>query len=85
MATFNVDVDDMIYEMSSYEKQEMANALYDDNIIPKALQHDFDIMQDRIPNTTTEFELHEILDTLWDNRNNINSSDLRILRTLAKK
>lgn len=83
MARFDIDldVDDMINEMSSTEKREMANALYDDGIVPDELS----VIENKIPETTTEFELKEILDGIWDNRDNITSFDLFILKKLSNK
>lgn len=37
MASIDIDIDDILYSMSSYEKQELANELYDDGYCPKQL------------------------------------------------
>jgi hypothetical protein len=87
MATFDtdVDVDDMLWSMSSYEKQEMADALYDEGIIPKQLGRDVAEAEDRIPETNLELELHNILNTIWSNRLFLNNDDIQTLTQLSKK
>lgn len=38
MASIDIDVDDILSGMTSWESQEMADALYDDGYTPKALE-----------------------------------------------
>jgi hypothetical protein len=35
----DVDIDDVLWGMSSYEKQQLADDLYEDGYVPKKLQH----------------------------------------------
>ena len=82
----NIDVDDMYYDMDKWEKQEMAEKLYEDGIVPKALQADLDEIEGRTsPQTNLEQELSDLLDAVWLNRKFINEDDKQILRTLSKK
>jgi hypothetical protein len=80
-----VDVDDIYWDMSRLEKQEMADKLYDDGFVPEELKHDLDEIENRTPNGASESELDNILSKIWDNRMFINSNDLEVLIKLAKK
>lgn len=80
-----VDTDDILWSMSKYEKQEMADALYDDGIIPTDLNAEVAIWESRIPQTNLEKELADILDKVWDNRRFISNDDLETLKHLSKK
>jgi hypothetical protein len=71
--------------MSKYEKQEMADALYDDGIIPTDLNAEVAVWESRIPQTNLEKELSEILDKVWDNRRFISNDDLDVLKYISKK
>ena len=39
MASIDIDIDDILWSMSSYEKQQLSDELYEDGYIPKQLQH----------------------------------------------
>ena len=80
-----VDTDDILWSMSKYEKQEMADALYDDGIIPTDLNAEVAVWESRIPQTNLEKELADILDKVWDNRRFISNDDLETLKHLSKK
>ena len=80
-----VDTDDILWSMSKYEKQEMADALYDDGIIPVELKAEVSIWESRIPQTNLEKELADILDKVWDNRRFLNNDDIEVLKQLSKK
>jgi hypothetical protein len=80
-----VDTDDILWSMSKYEKQEMADALYDDGIIPTDLNAEVAVWESRIPQTNLEKELADILDKVWDNRRFISNDDLETLKYLSKK
>jgi hypothetical protein len=36
--SIDVDIDDILWDMTSYEKQELVNELYDDGYIPKQVK-----------------------------------------------
>lgn len=80
-----VDTDDILRSMSKYEKQEMADALYDDGIIPTDLNAEVAVWESRIPQTNLEKELADILDKVWDNKRFINNNDLETLKYVSKK
>jgi len=35
MASIDIDIDDILYSLAGYEKQELADQLYDDGYCPK--------------------------------------------------
>ena len=37
MSSIDIDIDDILYSLSSYEKQELADELYDDGYCPKQI------------------------------------------------
>jgi hypothetical protein len=80
-----VDTDDILWSMSKYEKQEMADALYDDGIIPTDLNAEVAIWESRIPQTNLEKELADILDKIWGNKRFIDNEALDMLIFLSKK
>lgn len=42
MASIDIEIDDILYSLSSYEKQELADELYDDGYCPKQVQQVMD-------------------------------------------
>ena len=42
MASIDIEIDDILYSLSSYEKQELADELYDDGYCPKQVKQVFD-------------------------------------------
>jgi hypothetical protein len=81
-----IDIDDILWSMSKWDKQNMAEALYNDGIVPKVLQADLDEIEGRNGvQTHLEYELSEVLDKIWDNRRFINNDDLETLKHLSKK
>ena len=85
MASITVDIDDLMWDMSKYEKQEMAEALYEEGIIPKELNAEVAIWESRIPQTNLEKELADILDKIWGNKRFIDNEALDMLIFLSKK
>ena len=79
------DVEDIIWGMDRYEKQDMVDSLYDDGFVPSNVKKDLDLVIDRLPLTPLEQELSDLLDKVWNNRNVINNNDLEILKHLSKK
>jgi hypothetical protein len=80
-----IDVDDMYWDMSKREKQEMANKLYDDGIIPEALESQIERLMDRTTETNLERDLSDLLDKIWSNRLFLTNDDIQTITTLAKK
>jgi hypothetical protein len=86
MVSIDVDIDDILWSMSKWDKQNMAEALYNDGIVPKALQADLDEIEGRNGvQTYLEHELSNLLDKIWDNRKFINNNNLEILKHLSNK
>ena len=87
MADMNVsfDVDEIIWGMDKYEKQDMVDSLYDDGFVPTELKPEVTVWESRIPTTNLEKELSDTLNKIWDNRRFINNNDLETLKHLAKK
>jgi hypothetical protein len=81
----DIDVDDMLWDMNRHERQEMADKLYDDDIIPSELQDMADELDSRLPETNLEQELSRLLDAVWDNRMFITEEHKEVLRIIAKK
>lgn len=42
MASIDIEIDDIMYSLSSYEKQELVDELYDDGYCPKQVQQVMD-------------------------------------------
>jgi hypothetical protein len=81
-----IDIDDILWSMSKWDKQNMAEALYNDGIVPKALQADLDEIEGRNGvQTYLEHELSDLLDKIWNNRKFINNTDLETLKHLSNK
>jgi hypothetical protein len=87
MATIDteVDVDDMYWAMSRWEKEEMAEKLYEDGFIPKGLRDDIESVENRIATTANEQDLSDVLDKVWLNKMFLTTSDLEVLRRMSKK
>jgi hypothetical protein len=81
-----IDIEDILWNMSKWDKQNMAEALYNDGIVPKALQADLDEIEGRNGvQTYLEHELSDLLDKIWNNRKFINNTDLETLKYLSNK
>jgi hypothetical protein len=81
-----IDIEDILWNMSKWDKQNMAEALYIDSIVPKALQADLDEIEGRNGvQTYLEHELSDLLDKIWNNRKFINNTDLETLKHLSNK
>jgi hypothetical protein len=80
-----IDIDDILWGMSDWEKRDLADSLYNDGIVPKALRQELDEVIDRQPYTVTDQELSDLLERVWGNKDFLNSNDLETLRHLSKK
>ena len=43
MASIDIEIDDIMYSLSNYEKQELADELYEAGYIPKKLDKELDL------------------------------------------
>lgn len=85
MVSIDVDIDDILWGMSKWDKQNMADALYEDEIIPKALQAEYNKASERNASTNLEIELSDLLDAIYSNKMFLNNDDLETLKHLSKK
>lgn len=81
----DIDIDDIYWDLSKLEKQELADKLYEDGYVPKELEEDLSIAEGLIPDTNLEQELYNILNKVWDNKMFLNNDDLEVLKHLSKK
>lgn len=79
--TVDIDLDDLMWDLSKLDKQRLVDNLYDDGFVPKEAK----TIDVREPGTPLEYELSDILDKIWDNRKFINNEDLETLKHLSKK
>ena len=83
--TISIDIDvenDVLWNMSDREKQQLAEILYDDGFYPEELESE----TNRIgASTYYEIELVKTLDKIWENRRSLTQSDIDILTHLSKK
>lgn len=82
MASIDVSINDIIWALSSHEKQELMDELWDDGIEPTDMDNDNVFTG---AETNTEVELQKVLGNIWKNRLFINSDDLITLNKFANK
>jgi hypothetical protein len=76
----DVDIDDIIYELSRSEKRDLFDALKEDLGIESLVGGD-----EVIVGTTTEQELFDICNKIYENRNSLTNEDKVFLIKLSKK
>lgn len=62
MASIDFDIDDILYSLSSWEKQELADELYDDGYVPKQMDG---IHPDDVPTGEFDKEVHKLIGNSW--------------------
>ena len=62
MASIDIDIDDILYSLSSYEKQELADELYDDGYVPKQI---CGVNPDDVPIGEFDSEVHKLIGNSW--------------------
>jgi hypothetical protein len=84
----DIDLDDLITSMNSYDKQAVADELSRYDIFPSRLKN-INIVKSFIHSsgnvTELERELLELLDKVWENKIFLNTDDINTLRYLSKK
>jgi hypothetical protein len=80
----DIDIDDILNDMSSWECQQLADNLYEDGYTPKQLQVGSGSLLDGAE-TYLEQELSNTLMAIWSNRLHLTNSDKEILKTLSRK
>jgi hypothetical protein len=76
----DVDIDDVLYELSRGEKRDLFDALKEDLGIESLVDGD-----EVIVGTTTEQELFDICNKIYENRNSLTNEDKVLLVKLSKK
>jgi UDP-glucose 6-dehydrogenase len=76
----DVDIDDILYELSRSEKRDLFDALKEDLGVEDIVDSDEVIL-----GTTTEQELFDICNKIYENRNSLTNEDKELLNTLSKK
>ena len=76
----DVDIDDILYELSRSEKRDLFDALKEDLGIESLVDGD-----EVIVGTTTEQELFDICNKIYENRNYLTNEDKVLLIKLSKK
>jgi UDP-glucose 6-dehydrogenase len=76
----DVDIDDIIYELSRSEKRDLFDALKEDLGIEDMVDGD-----EVIVGTTTEQELFDICNKIYENRNSLTNEEKVLLVKLSKK
>ena len=75
MASIDIDIDDILYSMSSYEKQELADELYEDGYIAKK-----DDAQ-----KSTDDEWNESVNKLFNNKWRLSKEDEETILRITNK
>lgn len=62
MASIDIDIDDILWSMTNYEKQELVDELYDDGFVPKQMNrvHPDDVVTDNF-----DKEVSKLLGNSW--------------------
>lgn len=89
MASITVDIDihDLLWDLSKRDKQELVDELYDDGYTPTQMDTaDIrDVFSLNKGLTHNENELLGILTRIWENKNFLNNENLEMLEYFAKK
>jgi hypothetical protein len=76
----DVDIDDILYELSKSEKRELFETLKEELGIEDMVNGD-----EVISGTTTEQELFDVCNKIYGNRNSLTDMDKELLFKLSKK
>lgn len=75
MASIDIDIDDILYSMMSYEKQELADALYEDGYIAKKDDSE----------KSTDDEWNESVNKLFNNKWRLSKEDEETILKITQK
>jgi len=78
--SIDVDLDDVYFEMSKYDKEKMVEWLAEDGYMESVTE-----IKWPDPQSATEVELIQSLQDIWNNRNSLTNSDYITLNFLGKK
>jgi hypothetical protein len=62
MASIDIEIDEIIYAMTSWEKQELADELYENGYIPKQMGG---VHPDNVPIGEFDSEVHKLIGNGW--------------------
>jgi hypothetical protein len=79
MASINVEIEDILWDLSDYEKQEIVDDLYDEGIVAKK-DHRFDVDNDGNFN-----EWDEAVKKLYGNAWRLSKEDEQTILNITKK
>jgi hypothetical protein len=80
MASIDIDIDDILYSLSSYEKQELADELYDDGFVPKQMGG---VHPDDVPIGEFDSEVTKLIGNSWRLSKEDEETILRITNKLV--
>ena len=80
MARIEIDIDDILYDMSDYEKQELADELYDDGFVPKQMGG---VHPDDVPTDGFDKEVSKLIGNGWKLTKEDEETILRITNKLV--
>ena len=82
----NIDIDDILWDMGTSEKEELCQQLIEDGYGPELdLTFDADLKYVFNPGTYTEHELVRLFEDLWENRIHIDHKLVDELRSNLKE
>ena len=62
MASIDIQIEDILYSLSRYEKQELADELYDDGFVPKQMGG---VHPDDVPTGEFDKEVSKLIGNSW--------------------
>ena len=80
MASIDIDISDLLWNMSDYEKQELADELYDDGYIPKQMGG---VHSDDVPTGDFDKEVTKLIGNSWRLSKEDEETILRITNKLV--
>ena len=78
--SIDIDLDDVYFEMSKYDKEKMVQWLAEDGYMKSVTEISWPY-----PQSATEVELIQSLQDIWNNRNSLTNNDFTTLNFLGKK
>lgn len=78
MASIDIDIDDILYSLSSYEKQELADELYDDGFVPKQMGG---VHPDDASESDFDREVNKLIGNAW----RLTAEDEAVILKIANK
>ncbi len=80
-----VDLDDIYYEMGDFDKEKMAEWLYEDGILDKHPNPDIRLLIKGNEESFGEEQLRNNLTKLWNGYYQLSNEDIEIIKKIANK